>query len=56
MHDIKLIRKNPDFFSKKISERNVKFDLNNLLKLDNKNRKLIQLEIHFKKGFHQYQE
>ena len=42
MHDLKLIRKNPDFFTKKISERNVKFDLNTLLNLDNKNRKLIQ--------------
>ena len=42
MHDIKLIRKNPDFFSKKLVERNSKIDLKNLLDLDKKNRKLIQ--------------
>ena len=42
MHNIKQIRKNPDFFKKKISERNVKFDLNAFLDLDKKNRDLIQ--------------
>ena len=42
MHDIKLIRKNPDFFSKKLVERNSKIDLKNLLDLDKKNRDLIQ--------------
>ena len=42
MHDIKLIRKNPDFFSKKLVERNSKIDLKNLLDLDKKNRELIQ--------------
>jgi seryl-tRNA synthetase len=42
MHDIKLIRKNPDFFLKKILERNVKIDLKILLDLDKKNRELIQ--------------
>jgi len=42
MHDIKLIRKNPDFFSKKLVERNSKIDLKNLLNLDKKNRELIQ--------------
>ena len=42
MHDIKLIRKNPDFFLKKLVERNSKIDLKNLLDLDKKNRKLIQ--------------
>ena len=42
MHDIKLIRKNPEFFSKKIRERNVKIDLKDLLDLDKKNRTLIQ--------------
>ena len=41
MHDIKLIRKNPDFFQKKISERNIKVDLKNLLILDKQNRELI---------------
>ena len=42
MHDIKIIRKNPNFFSKKLSERNVKIDLESLLDLDKKNRELIQ--------------
>ena len=42
MHEIKLIRKNPDHFVKKISERNTKVDLNQLLDLDKKNRVLIQ--------------
>ena len=42
MHDIKIIRKNPDFFLKKISERNAKVDLKSLLELDKKNRELIQ--------------
>ena len=42
MHDIKLIRKDPDFFKRKINERNVNFDLDNLLNLDKKNRELIQ--------------
>ena len=41
MHDIKIIRKNPDFFQKKISERNIKVDLKNLLILDKQNRELI---------------
>ena len=42
MHDIKIIRDDPDFFLKKISDRNVKLDLKSLLNLDKKNRKLIQ--------------
>ncbi len=42
MHDIKLIRKNPEFFLKKLVERNSKIDLENLLNLDKKNRELIQ--------------
>ena len=42
MHDIKIVRKNPDFFTKKLSERNAKIDLKNLLDLDKKNRELIQ--------------
>ena len=36
MHDIKTIRKNTDFFSKKLFERNTKIDLNILLDLDKK--------------------
>ena len=42
MHDIKLIRENPDFFLKKLLERNSKIDLKYLLDLDKKNRALIQ--------------
>ena len=42
MHDIKIIRKNSDTFLKKLSDRNVKIDLKNLLGLDEQNRKLIQ--------------
>ena len=44
MHDIKLIRKDPDFFSKKILERNSKIDLRHFLDLDKKNRELIQIK------------
>ena len=42
MHDIKVIRKNPDIFLKKLSERNAKVDIKSLLDLDKKNRELIQ--------------
>ena len=42
MHDLKTIRKNPDFFKKKISERNTNFDIEKLLDLDKSNRELIQ--------------
>ena len=42
MHDIKIIRKNPDSFKKKISERGTDIDVNKLLDLDKKNRDLIQ--------------
>ena len=42
MHDIKIIRNNPDFFVKKIAERNTKIDIKKLLDLDKKNRELIQ--------------
>ena len=49
MHDIKIIRKNPDYFKKKISERNTKIDINELLDLDKKNRELI----HEKEKFEQ---
>ena len=33
MHDIRIIRKNSNHFSKKILQRNTKFDLDNLLDL-----------------------
>ena len=42
MLDIKKIRKDPDFFSRKLLERNSKVDLTNLLKADKSNRELIQ--------------
>tara|TARA_A100001011_G_scaffold160097_2_gene168472 strand:- start:2339 stop:3586 length:1248 start_codon:yes stop_codon:yes gene_type:complete len=43
MHDIKEIRKNFDFYNKKISERGkTNINLNELISLDKKNRELIQ--------------
>ena len=42
MHNIKLIRKEPDFFLKKLSHRNTNINLKSILDLDKKNRKLIQ--------------
>ena len=42
MHDIKSIRKQPDFFAKKLKSRNIEADLNILLNLDKKYRELIQ--------------
>ena len=42
MHNIKIIRKDPNYFTKKLNDRNVKVDLKVLLDLDKKNRELIQ--------------
>ena len=42
MHNIKFIRTEPDFFLKKMNQRNLKIKLENLLELDKKNRDLIQ--------------
>ena len=42
MHNLKLIRENPDLFKKKISNRNVNINLDELLNLDKKNRDIIQ--------------
>ena len=42
MHNIKLIRKEPDLFLKKLEQRNTKIDIKKILKLDEKNRKNIQ--------------
>ena len=42
MHSIKLIRKEPDFFLKKLGHRNINISLKSILDLDKKNRKLIQ--------------
>ena len=41
MHNIKLFREKPDFFKKKLKDRNIKLDLDDLLNLDKKNRELI---------------
>ena len=42
MHNLKLIREKPDIFKKKIIDRNEKINIDELLKLDKKNRDLIQ--------------
>ena len=42
MHNIKLIRKDPDFFLKKLRHRNSNINLKNILDLDKKSRELIQ--------------
>ena len=42
MHDIKLIRKDIEFYKKKFKERNANINLNNLLDLDKQNREIIQ--------------
>ena len=42
MHNLKAIRENIDLFRKKISDRNVDINFDELLKLDKKNREIIQ--------------
>ena len=42
MHNLKLIRDNPEVFKKKILDRNVNVDFEKLLKLDKENRNIIQ--------------
>ena len=42
MHNIKEIRKDLDFFKKKISERNSTINFDDLISLDIKNRELIK--------------
>ena len=42
MHNIKLIRKEPDLFFKKLSQRETNVNLKTILDLDKKNRDLIQ--------------
>ena len=42
MHSVKAIRENPNFFKKKIEERNTKLNIDDLLTLDKKNRKITQ--------------
>ena len=42
MHNIKEIRKNLDFFKKKISERNSSINFDDLIAFDKNNRELIQ--------------
>ena len=47
MHSIKAIRENPDFFKKKIEERNTKLNIDDLLTLDKKNREIIQKKLRY---------
>ncbi len=42
MHNLKLIRVNPEVFKKKILDRNVNVDFEKLLKLDKENRNIIE--------------
>ena len=42
MHNLKDIRKNIEFYKKKIIERNEATNLDNLLELDKENREFIQ--------------
>ena len=42
MHNIKLIRKEPDLFFKKLSHRNTNVNLKTILDFDKKNRELIK--------------
>ena len=42
MHNLKLIRDNPEVFKKKILDRNANVDFEKLLKLDKENRNIIQ--------------
>ena len=42
MHNLKLIRDNPEVFKKKILDRNVNVDFEKLLKLDKENRNIIE--------------
>ena len=51
MHNIKLIRKDKNFFLKKLSQRNIDISLETLLNLDIKNRELIKNKSLFSKEF-----
>ena len=42
MHNLKKIRENPDLFKKKILDRDVKINLDDLFKLDKKKIEIIQ--------------
>ena len=42
MHNIKQIREDPNYFTKKLNDRNINIDLKKLLMLDKDNRALIQ--------------
>ena len=42
MHSLKFIRNDPDFFKRKINERNTKIDIEKILELAKENRKIIQ--------------
>ena len=49
MHNIKDIRKNPEEFKKKLEKRFIDLNINEILALDEKNRKLIQVKESFEK-------
>ena len=49
MHNLKDLRSNFENFRKKISTRNIKIDFDEILLLDEKNRKLIQEKEAFEK-------
>ena len=40
MHNIKLLKENPDYYQKKFQDRNI-ININDLLNLDKKNREII---------------
>ena len=49
MHNIKELRKNIDFFKKKLSDRNFDLNIDLFNELDNINRKLINQKIKLEK-------
>ena len=56
MHNLKEIRKDINNFKKKINERFVSFDIDELIKLDKKNRELIQKKNQLKKKKKNYKK
>ena len=56
MHNIKDIRDNIDNFIQLISKRNIKLENNNIIDLDQKNRKLIQEKENLEKEKKKFQK
>ena len=44
MHNIKDLRKNLEYFKKKFKDRNLDFDIEKFIKLDELNRKLLMIK------------